>query len=333
MGLKKGIENVVLNSLSAECYFGKIAVEVVCMLNRFINWADHAGDNLYLLCNETRKKLETDDVKGISPGIAFYFIVGFIPFLIFLVNVILFFTVARLDIVIDMLYAYLPVKVALTLEADIQRVVAQRSDLWLWMGLLASMMSFQQGLAVLVRATDREHYESADNAERARKLTFLVHGKAVVFSVGLIVAIILSLGLLVFGEAMVQILCQVFPLPELFIRTWDWIKYVLPFVSLIVYLTIFYIFAPRANHPAVPAALVVSIFVTVAWLAATGVYSWFMMVIPSIGEAYGPLMGLFVLFLWFRWIAYIIIIGICSLKVWQERKALWEKYKSQGIIL
>lgn len=302
------------------------------MLMRFIKWADQVGENLYLLCNETRKKLKTDDVRGISPGIAFYFIVGFIPFLIFLVNVILFFTVARLDIVINMLYAYLPAKVALTLEADIQRVVAQRSDLWLWMGLLASMMSFQQGLAVLVRATDREHYESADNVGKAKLLTFLVHGKAVIFSVGLIVAIVLSLGLLVFGEALVQILYQKFLLPEIFMKTWDWIKYVLPFVALIVYLTIFYIFAPQKNHPNVLAALMVSVMVTIAWLVATGIYSWFMMVIPSIGEAYGPLMGLFVLFLWFRWIAYIIIIGICILKVWQERNALWERYKIEGIV-
>lgn len=76
----------------------------------------------------------------------------------------------------------------------------------------------------------------------------------------------------------------------------------------------------------------VSVMVTIAWLVATGIYSWFMMVIPSIGEAYGPLMGLFVLFLWFRWIAYIIIIGICILKVWQERNALWERYKIEGIV-
>ena len=302
------------------------------MLNQFIHWSAYMGDNLYLLINETHKRLETDDVKGISPGIAFYFIVGFIPFLIFLVNVILFFTVARLDIVINMLYAYLPIKVAVTLEADIQWVVAQRSDLWMWMGLLASLVNFQQGLAVMVRATDRENYESADNREKAMKLTFLVHGKAVIFSVGLIVAIILSLGLLVFGEAVVQLLCQAFPLPELFLRTWDWIKYALPFGALIVYLTVFYVFAPHEKHPAVLPSMIVSTIVTAAWMAATGIYSWFMLVIPSIGEAYGPLMGLFVLFLWFRWITYIIIIGICLLKVWQEKTVLWKKYKEKGIV-
>ena len=108
------------------------------MLSFFIKWFHSAWDNLYILYNETRKRLVTDNVRGISPGIAFYFIVGFIPFLIFLVNVILFFAVARLDSIFDILYSYFPTRVALTIEADIQRVVAQRSGLWLWMGLLTS---------------------------------------------------------------------------------------------------------------------------------------------------------------------------------------------------
>lgn len=109
-------------------------------------------------------------------------------------------------------------------------------------------------------------------------------------------------------------------------QTWSWTKYVIPFLALTVYLTIFYLFAPNTNHPTVPSAFVVSSLVTVAWLAATGIYSWFIMIIPSIGDVYGPLMGLFVLFSWFSWITYIIIVGLCLLKSWQEREMLWEEY-------
>ena len=302
------------------------------MLSHTIKLFHSAWDNLYILYNETRKRLVTDDVRGISPGIAFYFIVGFIPFLIFLVNVILFFAVARLDSIFDILYAYFPTRVAMTLEADIQRLVAQRSGLWMWMGLLTSMWSFQQGLAILVRATDRVNYESVDNAQKNNKLSFCAHGKAVLFSVGLIAAIVISLGLLVLMEAVVQYLRQTFLLPEIFVGTWYWIKYVIPFAVLIIYLTIFYMFAPISNPPTLLSAIVVSVFVTIAWLVSTGIYSWFIMIIPNIGEAYGPLMGLFVLFFWFYWITNITIIGICILKVWQERKVLWAKYKENGII-
>ena len=43
---------------------------------------------------------------------------------------------------------------------------------------------------------------------------------------------LLSLGLLVFGDAVVQLLYQAFPLPEFFLRTWDWVKYVLSFAGM-----------------------------------------------------------------------------------------------------
>lgn len=295
-----------------------------------INWSSYIGDMLYLWLNETHNQLVSDDVKGIAPGIAFYFIVGFIPFLIFLVNVILYCTMARLDIVVDMFYAYLPGKSAVTLAGDIQRIVSQRSGLWMWMGLLASLASFQQGLAVLVRAVDREHYESTDY-EKARKLAFWVHGKALIFSVGLMGAIILSLGMWLFGEAAVQFLSQMFPLPEFFLWMWDWGKYILPFGALIVFLTGFYVLAPRENRPEVLPSMIVSLIVTTAWMAATGIYSWYMLANPSVKEYYGLLIGLFILFGWFGWITYIIIIGNCLLKVWQERTVLWEKYKENGI--
>lgn len=290
------------------------------MLNRFMQWSEKKGKHLYLLCNETSNQLKTDDVWGISPGITFYFIIGFIPFLIFLINAILFFTMAEMDTVISFLYGYFPAKIAATLEADIQRIIAQRSDLWMWMGMLASLFNFEQGLAILVQASDMASYMSLEKKYRF----FIINIKATFFSVGLVVAIMLSLGLIVFGEALVHIIYQNFTLPDVFTKTWRIIKYLLPFISLILYLTFFYIFAPKSGHPTFLSAIAVSTMVTIAWLAATGIYSWFMMIIPSIGEAYGPLMGLLVLFLWFRWITYIIIIGLCMLKVWAHRQTIYE---------
>ena len=45
-------------------------------------------------------------------------------------------------------------------------------------------------------------------------------------------------------------------------------------------------------------------------LAATGIYSWCMTLIPSMGIAYGSLFGLFALFVWFKFIVSFIIYGI-----------------------
>lgn len=103
------------------------------------------------------------------------------------------------------------------------------------------------------------------------------------------------------------------------------VSYFLPFVVLILFLTIFYLLAPHSYTPKLSHAVIAASLVTVLWLAATGVYSWLLLLIRSIGESYGPLFGLFVLFLWFRYITYIIIIGICFLKAWDNLWPGWTR--------
>lgn len=124
----------------------KLRQKIRRLSNRYIT--------LYFFFDETSKHLRKDDLFGISPGITYYLIMGFIPFLIFAVNVILFSTVADIDFVINKVHTYCPPQIADTLETDIQRIVKQRSDLWLWVSLLFAAYSFEQALALLVRATD-----------------------------------------------------------------------------------------------------------------------------------------------------------------------------------
>ena len=291
-------------------------------LVKFGQWIDFFLKKLSFFFTGITKYLRTDELHGLSPGVAFYFIIGFIPFLVFIANVIMFFTVAQLDSIIELLYAYFPGKIAMTIEDDIQRIVSQRSDLWMWMGLLASTISFEQGLAVLVRATDHSYYKDASIWD--------VHSKAILYVIGLLLAILLSLGLTVFGNAIVQFLDYEFQLPTVFLSTWSLLRFLLPFLALIMFLTIFYWTAPpniRCNIAHIKTCAIAAFMVTFLWLTATGIYSWIMLFIPSMGECYGSFFGLFVLFMWFQYIALIIIIGIGFIKTWDKWNVLQHQWK------
>lgn len=289
----------------------------------------------YLYC-KTREFMQQDEVFGISPGITYFFIMGFIPFLIFVVNVVLFSTALEVDSVIRLAYAYLPPRMAVTLEEDIQRIVSQRSDLWLWISLFAAAYSFEKGLAILVRATDARAYKT-NGASLMASREFLVHIKSVLFAIGLVMAITISLGLTVFGNLLLQWLNQNLALPPLLFDAWDSLHllvYAIPFVALICYLTIFYLSAPRSYTPRLLHAFVTAFVVTVLWLVATTIYRWLLMMVPSIGASYGPLFGLFTMFGWFYYIVTIIISGLCFIKAWtrfQERldgsRGMMDKHK------
>ncbi|MBR2216065.1 MAG: YihY/virulence factor BrkB family protein [Selenomonadaceae bacterium] len=297
------------------------------LVRKLVNLTQRGLKTCYFFGKGMQYYLKTDELHGLSPGIAFYFIIGFIPFLVFIANVLLFFTVAQLDNVIAMLYSYFPERIAVTLEGDIQRIVNQRSDIWMWMGLMAATISFEQGLEILVHATDRIGYRNTPEEDRAQDKykTYYVKGKSVLLAVGLVLTIILSLGLTVFGNMVVELLGQSFSLPAIFLDTWYLVQFFLPFVVLIMFLTVFYWSAPTYIPKLWPSFLA-AFCVTVLWLVATGVYSWLMMLMPGMGASYGPMLGLFVLFLWFRYIAYIIIIGIGFTKAWDKWDNMYEVF-------
>ena len=245
-----------------------------------------------------------------ASGTTYYFLLGFLPFLVFTVNLMLFVMAAQVDAIYGVAAHYLPERMAGPLMSDITRIMASRSSLWMWVTGLFSLYSFVQGLVILTRATDSLDYAQTENIARDNRHNVLVYAKGIIFTFGLMVVIFLSLGLPVFGNSLVYYLNESSHFPAFFLWLWNFLRVFLPFVVLVVWLTFFYIFAPHSYTPPFRQAFITALLVTCLWLAVTGIYGWFMTLIPSMGIAYGSLFGLFALFVWFKFIVSFIIYGI-----------------------
>ena len=245
-----------------------------------------------------------------ASGTTYYFLLGFLPFLVFTVNLMLFVMASQVDAIYGMASHYLPERMAGPLMSDITRIMASRSSLWMWVTGLFSLYSFVQGLVILTRATDSLDYANTAAMARDNRHNILVYAKGIIFTFGLMVVIFLSLGLPVFGNSLVYYLNEDGQLPAFFLGLWNFLRVFLPFVVLVVWLTFFYILAPHSYTPPFRQAFITALLVTFLWLAATGIYSWCMTLIPSMGIAYGSLFGLFALFVWFKFIVSFIIYGI-----------------------
>ena len=245
-----------------------------------------------------------------ASGTTYYFLLGFLPFLVFTVNLMLFVMAAQVDAIYGVAAHYLPERMAGPLMSDITRIMASRSSLWMWVTGLFSLYSFVQGLVILTRATDSLDYAQTENIARDNRHNVLVYAKGIIFTFGLMVVIFLSLGLPVFGNSLVYYLNESSHFPAFFLWLWNFLRVFLPFVVLVVWLTFFYIFAPHSYTPPFRQALITALLVTCLWLAVTGIYGWFMTLIPNMGIAYGSLFGLFALFVWFKFIVSFIIYGI-----------------------
>ena len=237
---------------------------------------------------------------------------GFIPFLIFGVNIALFTGSVDINAVVETLRIYLTPQSMEVLEEHIEHIVEQTNDIWMFAGLFVSAYSFENGLAILVRATDNETY-----ARRVKK-SFLemtpekicVHIKSVLYALGLVLVVVVSNILAIFGNSVVGWIGSKFALPTAFLGALNLAIYIIPFVVLIIGLTLFYLFAPYSYTPPISDAFFAAFFVTVLWFVLTVFYRLALMLIPGMGMSYGPVFGLFIMFFWLQYIVAIIIVGL-----------------------
>ena len=258
------------------------------------------------------QRFNDDNVTALAAEATYYFILGLIPFMIFLVNSMLFFAAPQIHVIMSLL-SYLPDDVAVAMEANILRIIQARSSIWLFIGLAGALWTSSQGVDTLIRSTDLAVY-----GDRNRQSYIRVNAKSIIFTLFISFAMILSLGLIVFGNAVVYAIAYYFHVPEILLKLWTVVKFGIPFVIIAFSLAVFYEYAPAGRRSDWRRVITSAFLVTSIWIALTAAYGYYILHVSSMGLTYGSLIGLVVLFIWFHLAAMVIIAGGELIVTWDE---------------
>ena len=273
------------------------------------------------------QRFNDDNVTALAAEATYYFILGLIPFMIFLVNSMLFFAAPQIHVIMSLL-SYLPDDVAVAMEANILRIIQARSSIWLFIGLAGALWTSSQGVDTLIRSTDLAVY-----GDRNRQSYIRVNAKSIIFTLFISFAMILSLGLIVFGNAVVYAIAYYFHVPEILLKLWTVVKFGIPFVIIAFSLAVFYEYAPAGRRSDWRRVITSAFLVTSIWIALTAAYGYYILHVSSMGLTYGSLIGLVVLFIWFHLAAMVIIAGGELIVTWDEtveRSSLEGSEDSEG---
>lgn len=260
-----------------------------------------------------------DDVSGMSAEATYYLILALVPFLIFIINILLFFAASKIDDVLAFM-AYVPGDTRATLEPIIMDIIGARSSAVLGVGLLLALWSASKGVDTLIRATDQ-----AFGTNKQAQTYVQIKLKSVVFTMLIAGTMVVALGVLVFGNAIVQAIDKYFSVDIGLLVVWNIAKYLVPFVAMIIVIAIFYRYAPgfikyRGRIPW-RYSLTASAVVTTLWLLMTAGYSFYVSNIANMGATYGSLVGLMILFIWLNLTSLILIMGAEFIMAFEETKA------------
>lgn len=246
-------------------------------------------------------KTKNDDIFALGAQLAYYLMLSFFPFLIFLMSVMGF---SKLDSasILEGLKTILPNNVYNLVDYTVVELVENQYAGLLGASIAVTIWSASSGFRAVIKGLNKA-YNIKDTRSFVKR-SFI----AVIFTLALVLIIMLALAMLVFGEIIGDYILKVFPFEAFISNLWDISRF------LIIILVMIFIFAAMYRYA--PAKKIVwkevfpgAIISTLGWIIASLGFSYYINNIANYSRLYGSVGAVFILMTWLYITSIILILG------------------------
>lgn len=246
-------------------------------------------------------KVKKDDVFALGAQLAYYLILSFFPFLIFLITLIGFSNLNSME-VIDGLRALLPSNVFDLTSATIVEVIENQHAGLLGVSIMLSLWAASSAFRAVIKGINKA-YNVRENRSFI-KISII----AIISIVALAFIIIITLAMLVFGSLIGDLLKSYLPFDVLINKLWDILRYLVVITSMIFIFATIYRYTPATRiswREVFPGAIVT----TIGWIVSSIGFSFYINNFNNYSRLYGGLGAVFVLMTWLYITSIIFILG------------------------
>ena len=140
---------------------------------------------------------------------------------------------------------------------------------------------------------------------------------SILFPLGLLVTVDLSVIVVVTGQRTLAAVAQRFPFWDHMLNLWSWTRYVLLFSIFFLFILAVLNMAAPFGTPRLP-VLLSSLVSALALVVSSAVFSWFISMSSRYSLVYGSLVSLIILLIWLYLCGQILFIGIVFTSVWYK---------------
>lgn len=266
-------------------------------------------------------RLQRVEVSALAAQLAYFFLLSFFPLLIFLVTLLPYLNIETTQ-VYSFLVNIMPDEVYRLIENTLNEILTIRNSSLLSIGVLGTIWSASKGINALIRALNKAY----DTETRGGMLD---RGLSLVFTIAFVIVIAVALILPVFGQQIGHFLFSIVGIEEQFEIIWESLRWSMPPLLIFIVLMGIYWFVPNTKPRLKlmgvwPGAL----FSTLAWLAATYIFSFYISNFANYSATYGSIGGVIILMLWLYFTGIILIFG-GILNATMQKKALQKELIKQ----
>ena len=250
------------------------------------------------LMTKTRK----DDVFALASQLAYYLVLSFFPFMLFLMTLVGFSKLSSNEI-LEGLSVMLPKSVLELTQSTIREVFDNQHTGLLGISILLMIWTSSSAFKAVIKSVNKAYNFKEDRS--FIKLSII----SILGILALASIIILALGMLVFGNVIGDYLNNTQSLYKIIIILWNIFRYAFIFIVMIFIFVIIYIFAPAKKltwKEVIPGA----IFSTLGWVLVSFGFSFYIDNFSNYSRLYGSLGAVFILMTWLFIISIIFILGV-----------------------
>ncbi len=246
-------------------------------------------------------KINKDDIFALSAQLAYYLILSFFPFLIFLMTVIGFSELDSMEVV-GSLRNILPSNVYHLVYSTIVEIIETQSTGLLGASILLVIWSSSSAFRAVIKGLNKAYGIKEDRTFIKRAFIAILCTFALVF------VIILTLIMLVFGKLIGELLVLYLPFESIIERVWNLLRYVIVIIVMICVFAAIYRYTPSKRihwKNTFPGAIVC----TLGWLTVSVGFAFYINNFSNYSKLYGSLGAVIVLITWLYITSMLVIIG------------------------
>ncbi|GGN53999.1 YihY/virulence factor BrkB family protein [Oceanobacillus indicireducens] len=258
-------------------------------------------ENLIPVLKEFYERMEKVDVFGLAAQLAYFFLLSLFPFLLFLFNLIGYFSLNE-EVILQTIVDYAPPQVYDLIESNIESMLQIQSGGLLSVGIIGTLWAASNGVNAVRKALNRAY-------EIKPKRIFIIYRLlSILLTIGMFFVVIVALLLPVFGKMIGEYFFSWLGFSAEFLQIWETFRWVTSSIIFFIVLVALYRLTPNRRvyfRHIVWGAL----FSTVGFQLVSWAFSFYVGTLGNYSTTYGSLGTVIVLMIWFYLFGMIVLIG------------------------
>lgn len=246
------------------------------------------------------KRFTENETPDVAATLAYYFLLSLFPLLIFTFSILPYVGITQAD-AIHFLNRMFPHDIMKIINTNLGNVFSKNGGL-LSVGVLATLWPASNAVNALIRALNRAY-----DVKESRSF-IIARMMAILLTVAMIIVIIITLAINVFGPTVANYIASHLGLSTGFLTFWKYISLLIGFLIIILVFACLYLFAPNKRLKT-KEVIIGSVTAAVGWQIASYLFSVYISNFAHYSNTYGTLGGIIILMLWFYITALIIVVG------------------------